>query len=186
MDLEGVDVAFRYLALQQDGFTSTEIAECEMLLVASPEYLSRRPALRHPRDLNGNAHRCLVPNGPSPSTSPWVFTGPAGLISIRTSSPFHVEDGDVLTDWVLEGKGIANRPRFEVQHLVDEGALAVVLTPFSLKSASLFVAYRQRGFYEPRLSKLVDNLVLHCRRQFNRPQTSGGAHHHSAVETAQF
>ena len=46
-----------------------------------------------------------------------------GAQKLEVRGKYDADDGDVLTDWALAGRGIINKPRFDVSEHLDAGRL---------------------------------------------------------------
>ncbi|NBZ88127.1 LysR family transcriptional regulator [Stagnihabitans tardus] len=121
---EGLDVAFHLGQLEDSTLKVRQIAECPRLLCAAPAYIARRGMA-----LDGAAlatHDCLNLRFPGAKEFQWTLQTPEGLRRFEISGPFESDDGDVLTQWALEGHGIVLKPAFEVAEHLASGALVPV------------------------------------------------------------
>ncbi len=50
-----------------------------------------------------------------------------GLRKLEIAGPYDSDDGDVLTQWAFEGRGIINKPLFEVKRYLNDGTLVEIL-----------------------------------------------------------
>ena len=48
---------------------------------------------------------------------------PSGQQKIEVHGPYDFDDGDVLTGWALAGRGIINKPRFEIEPFIRDQRL---------------------------------------------------------------
>ena len=58
----------------------------------------------------------------------WTLQTPDGLRRFEITGPFESDDGDVLTGWALDGRGIVMKPIFEVAEHLRQGQLVPVAT----------------------------------------------------------
>jgi DNA-binding transcriptional LysR family regulator len=83
---------------------------------------------------------------------------------------FDADDGDVLTDWALAGRGIANKPRFDVARHLATGSLVEVL-PDTPPAPSMFgCLYPHRRLQDPKLRLFVDFITERCEALLRGPQ----------------
>jgi DNA-binding transcriptional LysR family regulator len=88
---EGYDLAVRITNLPSSQLVSRQLASSRMVLCASPDYIARHGAPAHPRDLA--AHRVISYSYWS-TRDEWSFTGPDGVVRVRTQPRIHANNGD--------------------------------------------------------------------------------------------
>jgi DNA-binding transcriptional LysR family regulator len=88
-------------------------------------------------------------------------------VTIPVSGPFDVDDGDVLTQWALDGLGIVLKPLFEVADHIAEGRLVEVLPESPPQSVTLGLLYPTRRMLAPRAKTFIDLAVEELRRHIN-------------------
>jgi DNA-binding transcriptional LysR family regulator len=115
---EGIDVAFRLGLIEDSSLRMRGIMECERVLVAAPKYLEKRGEPESPNELIGRKHDCLMLRYPGSREYFWTLETPGGPTKFEVHGPFDSDDGDVLTGWALAGRGIINKPRFEVEPFI--------------------------------------------------------------------
>ncbi|MER2536529.1 MAG: LysR family transcriptional regulator [Rhizobiaceae bacterium] len=161
---EGIDVAFRLGVLEDSSLTMRGILDCERVLVASPKYLEARGEPATPQDLLGRAHACLMLRYPGLREHFWALRTPAGIVKLEVGGPFDSDDGDVLTGWALAGRGIVNKPRFEVEPFIRDRRLKVVLADTPPTPIKLAAIYPHRKFQDPKMRVLLDFMTERCQR----------------------
>lgn len=158
---DGIDLAF-FLGDPQDSALSWRgIAECRRVLVATPQYLARRGVPARPADLA--THNCLLLRYPRSPEYYWVLRGPEGPQKLLVNGQFDADDGDVLTDWALDGQGIANRPRYEVDEHLAAGRLVEVLPEFPPVPAQFGVLTAHRRLQDPKVKLFADHIARETR-----------------------
>lgn len=161
---EGIDVAFKLGILENSSFRMRGIMDCDRVLAASPAYLERRGEPQTPQDLIENGHDCLMLRFPGTRESLWVLETDAGPQKFEVRGPFDSDDGDVITGWALAGRGIINKPRFEIEPFLRDRRLKVILPqnpPVPVKLAAL---YPHKKFQDPKVRLLVDFMAGRCQR----------------------
>ena len=68
----------------------------------------------HGADLISQNHDCLLLRFPGSTEFRWSLATSDGYQNFDVTGPFDCDDGDVLTEWALDGRGIINKPAFEV------------------------------------------------------------------------
>ncbi|MEQ1944913.1 LysR family transcriptional regulator [Mesorhizobium sp. VNQ89] len=161
---EGIDVAFRLGVLEDSSLTMRSIMECERVLVAAPAYLQARGEPVEPRDLLAKKHDCLMLRYPGIREHFWALKTPAGLVKVEVSGPFDSDDGDVLTGWALSGRGIINKPRFEVEPFIRDRRLKVIMPDAPPTPVQLAAVYPHRKLQDPKVRLLLDFMAERCQR----------------------
>ncbi len=152
---DGLDVAFVLGELKDSNLKLRKIADCDRVLVAAPEYLETHGTPQTPDDLLKD-HNCLLLRFPRSPEYFWTLQTTAGLRKIEAKGRYDADDGDVLTQWALEGAGIANKPRFDVAQHLKSGALVEVLRDTPPLPASFGCLYPHRKLQDPKIRLFVD------------------------------
>ncbi len=152
---DGLDVAFVLGELKDSNLKLRKIADCDRVLVAAPEYLETHGTPQTPDDLLGD-HNCLLLRFPRSPEYFWTLQTEDGLRKIEAKGRYDADDGDVLTQWALEGAGIANKPRFDVVQHLKSGALVEVLSDTPPLPASFGCLYPHRKLQDPKIRLFVD------------------------------
>ncbi len=152
---DGLDVAFVLGELKDSNLKLRKIADCDRVLVAAPEYLETHGTPQTPDDLLGD-HNCLLLRFPRSPEYFWTLQTENGLRKIEAKGRYDADDGDVLTQWALEGAGIANKPRFDVAQHLKSGALVEVLSDTPPVPASFGCLYPHRKLQDPKIRLFVD------------------------------
>src|SRR5690606_14097724 len=84
--------------------------------------------------------------------------------NVEIRGPFDMDDGDVITAWALEGHGIMNKPRFEIEPYLRDGRLKVILPQNPPMPVKLAAVYPHRNLQDPKLRLLVDFMAERCQR----------------------
>ncbi len=167
---ERLDVAFFVGQPQESNLKLRRIENCRRVLCAAPSYLDRHGTPRRPADLLDGGHNCLLLRYPRSPEYFWTLETGDGPRKLAVSGKFDADDSDVLTDWMLAGHGIANRPLFDVAHHIAAGRLIEVL-PQTPPQPSLFgCLYPHRRWQDPKVRHLVDFMVDHSRKRIRAVQ----------------
>ena len=120
---ENIDCAIRIGELTDSSLISVRLGEMRRMVVASPAYLVAHGVPREPVDLV--MHECLSLG----QQRGWVFRNPESeqVDTIKVGGSFECNDGAVLHEWALAGRGLAWRSLWEVGQDLKEGRLTSVL-----------------------------------------------------------
>jgi DNA-binding transcriptional LysR family regulator len=129
--------------------------DLRMICVAAPDYLARRPAPRHPRDLAD--HACLVTLTPSTNTPyRWEFEKDGEALRIAVVGPLISRDADLRVAAAVAGVGVGFFFEDEVQDLVASGVLVQVLKDWTPAFPGAYLYFPSRRNPAPPLRAFVD------------------------------
>src|SRR5580658_3490597 len=147
---EGFDLAIHSGDLPDSTLVARRFAQTMIVLVATPQYLSRYGAPESPEDLSRLRSVVFVEHG---SVQPWRF-GPDAKHIIPTGV-FRTSDIEQMRMGVLEHLGIAQAPAWLFAAELREGTVIPLLTPFertvpilSVRPASRRLSTKVRIFIE--------------------------------------
>lgn len=166
---ERLDVAFFLGIPKESELTLRKITECDRVLVAAPAYLSDRGAPKEPEDLMG--HNCLLLRYPRSPEYFWVLKSQDGPRKMEVAGRFDADSADVLVDWALAGRGIANIARFVVEQDLAAGRLVEVLPDTPPVPGMFGCLYPHRRLQDPKIRRFVDFMSARCRARLG---TSAG------------
>ncbi|RCW88647.1 LysR family transcriptional regulator [Paracoccus lutimaris] len=161
---DGIDLAFFLGEPQDSALKWRRIAECKRVLVATRAYLERHGTPERPEDLT--AHNCLLLRYPRSPEYYWVLQTPEGPQKLLVNGRFDADDGDVLSGWALEGRGIVNRPRYEVAEHLAQGRLVEVLAKTPPVPAQFGVLTPHRRLQDPKVRLFADFIARETRGVF--------------------
>ncbi|MBN2759227.1 MAG: LysR family transcriptional regulator [Rhodobacteraceae bacterium] len=160
---EGLDLAFHLGTLEDSGLKMRMLAECARVLCAAPDYISRRGLPRDGAALVAEKHDCLTLRFPGATEFQWALQTPDGAKRFKISGPFESDDGDVLTGWALDGRGIILKPVFEVAEQLASGALVPVATETPPLPVTLAALTPHRRLRDPKVSLFIDFIAERIR-----------------------
>ncbi|OBY91993.1 transcriptional regulator [Pseudomonas sp. AU11447] len=145
---EGVDCVIRFGRLASSSLVVKPLGQVLLVNCASPAYLAEHGVPRHLDDLR-KGHQAI---GYSPSTGgqawPWEYIDEGREHSIELSSRVIVNNVESYIASCCAGLGLIQVPLFDVQHLLDAGALVEVLPghrPAPMPVSMLYPNRRQRS-----------------------------------------
>lgn len=159
---EGIDIAIRIAALSDSNLVGVKLADNRRVVVASPSYLKRHGTPRGLEELL--RHNCLT-IGSGGSQRGWTFRQNGKNITIKIAGNMECNDGAVLHDWALAGRGLAWRSMWEVDAAINNGQLVTVLDEFAAPGNDIYAVFAQRRHLPLRIRVFVDYL----RRAYSDP-----------------
>ncbi|WP_421992709.1 LysR substrate-binding domain-containing protein [Qipengyuania sp.] len=125
---ERTDVAVRSGPLPDSSLRARKLGTTRMMIVASPEYLTRRGEPQVPRDLSGHARLGF---SYARAVKGWPLRVDGKTVSVPVDGPVQISDGEALRRLVLEGVGMARLAHFQVRDDIEAGRLVPVLEPYT-------------------------------------------------------
>jgi DNA-binding transcriptional LysR family regulator len=152
---EAVDVAIRIASMSDSSLVGVKLADNERVLVASPAYLKRHGTPSSLADLA--RHNCLAMSSEG-SQRGWTFLEHGKQLTLKVAGNMVCNDGQVLHDWALAGKGLAWRSMWEVGAEIADGRLRTVLDQYAAPGQAIYAVFAQRRHLPLRIRMLVDFL----------------------------
>ncbi|TDL74838.1 LysR family transcriptional regulator [Palleronia sediminis] len=158
---ENLDVAFLVGRPPDSNLTLRKIMDTPRLLCAAPVYLERHGTPQTPEDLR--RHNCLLLRYPRSPEWFWTLRTATGDLRLDVRGSYDSDDGDVLTGWALDGRGIVNKPRFEIADHLAAGRLVEILPETPPEPALFGCLYPHRRFQDSKVRLLIDFMLKRCR-----------------------
>ncbi|WP_238369481.1 LysR family transcriptional regulator [Heliomarina baculiformis] len=156
---EGLDLAFFLGEPADSTLRIRKIADCRRVLCASPEYIDRRGHPATGQDLISDRHECLNLRFPGATEFQWKLLTPDGPQKFAITGRCECDDGDVLTDWALNGRGVVMKPVFEIAEHLLSGALVVVGGDTPPTPVQMACLYTHRRHQDPKTRLFMDYTV---------------------------
>jgi DNA-binding transcriptional LysR family regulator len=133
------------------------LAENRRVPCAAPSYLERRGTPERVEDLAD--HDCIVLRENEGDFALWRFGDARNPRQIRVRGRLSSNDGDVVTDWALQGRGVIMRSAWQIQSHLESGALVRVLPDVPTPPADIYALLSDDVHVPRRISELVDHLA---------------------------
>ncbi|CAI1519300.1 LysR family transcriptional regulator [Serratia plymuthica] len=144
---EGVDCVVRVGSLSDSSLVSLPLGRLSMINCASPDYLRRYGTPEHTDQLDDHwVVGYAQPNLAGAETWQWEQEGQSVEKTLR--SRVTVNNAENYIGCCLEGLGMIQNPRFDLQHHLDDGSLREILPqarPSAMSIALLYPHRRQRS-----------------------------------------
>ncbi|MFC7703220.1 LysR family transcriptional regulator [Plastorhodobacter daqingensis] len=163
---EGLDLAFHMGPLPDSTLRLRRVADCPRILCAAPAYIAARGMPVRAADLRD--HDCLNLRFPGAREFQWTLQTPEGPRRFDVTGPFESDDGDVLTGWALDGRGIVLKPVFEVADHLRSGALVPVARQSPPLPTQLVALTPPRRDRDPKTRLFSDFMAARCKAELAR------------------
>src|SRR3984885_3469149 len=155
---DGYDLAIHSGDLPDSSLVARRFAQTIIILVATPQYLTRYGAPESPEDLGNHRGIVFTERG---TVKPWSFGSGQDVKRVVPTGVFRTSDIEQMRMGVLEHLGIAQAPAWLFAAELREGTVVRLLTP--LKQAVPILAVRPAS---RRMSAKVRIFIEHLERTF--------------------
>lgn len=128
------------------------LGEMNRVVVASPDYVARHGTPSTLADLD--RHHCLLLR----QQRGWTFQQGGESVAVKVSGTLECNDGAVLHDWALAGKGLAWRSMWEVGDDLAARRLVALLDEFAAPPIGIYAVFPQRKHLPLRVRLFIDLL----------------------------
>ncbi|MGM0413276.1 MAG: LysR family transcriptional regulator [Pseudomonadota bacterium] len=154
---ENFDLGIRIAPLADSSLVARRLATVDHVVCASPDYLARHGAPQTPAELAD--HDCLT-YANAPASDTWSCIDAQGREQrVAVRSRLRANNGDLLREVALAGRGIVFQPRFIVHRALAAGTLVPVLTDCDWSRVDAWALYPQTRHLSARVRAFVDFLV---------------------------
>ncbi len=169
---EGLDVAFHLGILEDSALKVRLVANCPRILCAAPDYVARRGMPQDGASLVQDKHDCLNLRFPGAKEFQWTLQTPEGPQRYDITGPYESDDGEVLTGWALDGRGVVLKTVFEVADHLREGRLVPVATATPPLPTQLSLLSQHRSAKDSKVRLFTDFMVARIRDEIRRTETA--------------
>jgi LysR family transcriptional regulator for bpeEF and oprC len=155
---DGFDLAIHSGDLPDSTLVARRFAQTMIILVATPQYLTRYGAPESPEELNRFPSVVFIEHG---SVRPWSFGSGQNATRVIPTGVFRTSDMEQMRMGVLEHLGIAQAPAWLFAAELREGTVVRLLTAFERTMPILAVRPASR-----RLSTKVRIFIEHLEKTF--------------------
>lgn len=155
---EGFDLVVRIGYLKDTSLIARRMADCPLVLCASPEYLRTHGSPQSPADLT--KHNALAFTG-NRGPHEWRYTNSAGETGqVALQGSFKADSGEILCRAALQHVGLVLLPIFYVAEHLESRRLQHVLPDFATSpKREIYAVFPPNRFQSTRLRLLVDHLL---------------------------
>ncbi|GAB3101680.1 LysR family transcriptional regulator [Bordetella tumbae] len=154
---EGVDCAVRIGTLHDSSLVVRPLGHIALINCASPAYLREQGEPSHPEDLAAGHWAVGYASATTGREMPWEYIGPDGAEhALALPSRVIVNNAESYIACCLAGMGLIQIPRFDVQHLLDTGALCEILPDYRAAAMPVALLYPHRRQRSRRLAVFLE------------------------------
>ncbi len=153
----GIDLAVRFGAICDSSLRVKHIGSRKRILCASPAYLGTNGAPEVPADLRD--HNCLLMRFGQNIDNTWVFLQGDVNHAVTVSGNLIANDGALVREWALEGRGIALKSEFDSADDIRKGRLLALLPEFEPPGSPLQILFPPSRAQPRRVRVFADYLI---------------------------
>jgi DNA-binding transcriptional LysR family regulator len=165
LDAEKVDMIIHIGELPDSSHVAIPLAPNNRILCASPAYVRRRGTPETPESLA--EHDCVMLRQNEEDVTMWRFTPAQARMrskdkqetAVRIRPILSSNDGDVVRQWALAGKGIMLRSEWDAVAYVNAGKLVRLLPDWSLPPANIAILVGEHKRMSARVRLFADLLT---------------------------
>ncbi len=157
---EGFDVVVRIGALADSSLVARYLCPCRRVLCAAPSYLS---AHGEPREIDDLLQHTRLAYSYESERS-WTLTGPSGPTRVAVPIRHRSNNGELIRNLALAGRGLALLPTFLIGDDLRAGRLKPLLGLFVSSDLPIHAVYPHRKY----LSAKVRHFVEHLRTSYGQ------------------
>lgn len=137
---DGFDAGVRLAEAVPQDMIAVPVGEAvRFIAVASPVYLSERPPLVTPDDLQ--RHICIRQRLPSGKRYRWEFSRRGEEVTVDVPGTLTLDDSDLMVQAAVDGLGIAYVPEPFAREALESGKLVIILEDWSQPFPGLMLYY---------------------------------------------
>ena len=124
------------------------------VICAAPSYLARYGMPRVPEDLAD--HNCIRKQRGRHIIDTWHFVDGKGPRELRVNGSLATNSGEVIHEWLLNGRGIGQKALWDIEEDLEQGRLVECLAGFTDDRLELCAGFVGRPYLLPRTRVFVD------------------------------
>ena len=149
---EGFDLAIRGGVLEDSSLIARPLAMSSLVAVASPTYLAEHGHPAEPTELEG--HTAILDTNLREGR--WTFDTPSGVIRVCPRSRVAINSPTATRAFALQGRGVAQLPRFLVGEEIRTGALVTLFDDLPRRELPISAVYPERRHQSARARSYVE------------------------------
>jgi DNA-binding transcriptional LysR family regulator len=158
MQAGGLDVAVRIGDPVHENLKQRRLARLRRVAFCAPAYLRRHGAPQHPTELS--THRCVV-RSTEGHYARWPFRVDGQLRRYTVQHRLRAGSAEAVNEAVALGLGIGFGPLWQIRHLLDRGAVEVVLEEFEAPPTPVQAVWPAARSLPAKTRAFIDLLAEH-------------------------
>lgn len=156
---EGYDLALRIAKHKDSTLIARKLADCKIVMVASPEYLEKYGEPISPKDLK--KHKCLMYTYHD-SIKSWTLKNTEGIVQqISVTGSLVANNGNLICDALVNGMGIAILPTFIIGDEIRNGRAKIIMSDWNTSEADISLLYPSNKHLSAKVRAFVDLAADH-------------------------
>jgi len=151
---EDLDVALTVGVPADPDLVMRRLLISRKVICASPGYLARYGLPELPEDLV--RHNCIRKQRGRHTIDIWHFVDEKGPREVRVNGTLATNSGEVIHEWLLNGRGIGQKPLWDIEEDLEAGRLVECLAGFTDDRLELCASFVGRPYLLPRTRVFVD------------------------------
>ncbi|WP_038176988.1 MULTISPECIES: LysR family transcriptional regulator [Vibrio] len=150
------DVIFRVGPQRDSSLIARKISSVVDILVASPDYLNNKPALRHAEELHQHS---LLKGAP---LLKWQLSNNSGETVINNDKGrFQSNTLNVVRSACSDGLGITLMPDVMIKEYIDDGSLIQVLEDWIANPRDIYMLYNHKDHLPEKVRLFIDFVIAY-------------------------
>ncbi|AGW92757.1 MULTISPECIES: LysR family transcriptional regulator [Cupriavidus] len=158
---EQIDVAFRNGRIEDSSIIAKQLIPMQMALCAAPSYVEAHGLPQTLEDLS--LHECInfrIPNG---RVFEWEFKVDGQVRKYHPKARLAFNDSDLVLRAVLQGRGIAQMPGYQICDHIAADELVVALAKHAPDDRGHYICYLSRQHLPTRIRVFIDFMTEEIR-----------------------
>jgi DNA-binding transcriptional LysR family regulator len=151
---DNLDIAVRIGLPPDTGIVAKKLLSSRRVVVGAPGYLARHGTPGTPSDLA--SHDCIRLVRGQRVFDRWRLLEDGKPRDVLVSGRLSTANGEVLHDWVRDGRGLALKAQWDIEDDLQSGALVECLAPYHCDEIELYAVFASRRHLSPRIRVFLD------------------------------
>ncbi|MEC6813548.1 LysR family transcriptional regulator [Photobacterium toruni] len=152
---EGFDCWIAIHEHPPEGMVARKLANCDFIVVASPDYIAQHGQLETPSDLRH--HNCITYQSRERKYVNWAFSRDGVQQSIRVRGNYRIDNAPAVLDAAVSGLGIAYLSTYLMTDELESHKLIQLLPEWKTTvDLPIYAVYPRRKYLAPKVRCFID------------------------------
>ena len=152
---EGFDCWIAIHEHPPEGMVARKLANCEFVVVASPDYIAQHGQPETPSDLR--RHNCITYQSRERKYVNWAFSRDGVQQSIRVRGNYRIDNAPAVLDAAVSGLGIAYLSTYLMTNELENNKLIQLLPQWKTTvDLPIYAVYPRRKYLAPKVRCFID------------------------------